>query len=62
MAEQETLFPEFSLEWKVRRATEIILLACQMSEEYYGKPLIVCYSGGKDSDVLLDIARKSGGV
>ena len=28
-----------------------------MSKEYYGKPAIVCYSGGKDSDVLLHLAE-----
>lgn len=29
-----------------------------MSKNYYNKPLIISYSGGKDSDVLLDIAIK----
>lgn len=28
-----------------------------MSKEYYGKPLIITYSGGKDSDVLLYLAE-----
>ena len=28
-----------------------------MSREYYGKPLIVTYSGGKDSDVMLRLAQ-----
>ena len=28
-----------------------------MSQTYYEKPLILCYSGGKDSDVLLHIAE-----
>lgn len=59
--EQLSFFPEETLDGKVERATQIIRLACDMSKEYYGKPLIICYSGGKDSDVLLDIARKSGG-
>ena len=27
-----------------------------MSQEYYHKPLIICYSGGKDSDVLVQLA------
>lgn len=31
-----------------------------MSEQYYGAPLAITYSGGKDSDVLLDLARESG--
>ena len=28
-----------------------------MSMRYYGKPAILCYSGGKDSDVLLHLAE-----
>lgn len=31
-----------------------------MSEHYYNKPVEVMYSGGKDSDVLLDLFKKSG--
>ena len=30
-----------------------------MSEQYYRKPLIITYSGGKDSDVLLDLALRA---
>ena len=30
-----------------------------MSEQYYQKPLVIAYSGGKDSDVLLDLAIKA---
>ena len=30
-----------------------------MSKTYYNAPLIICYSGGKDSGVLLDLAEKS---
>lgn len=29
-----------------------------MSKTYYNAPLIICYSGGKDSGVLLDLAEK----
>ena len=29
-----------------------------MSKKYYDKPLIITYSGGKDSDVMLDLAEK----
>lgn len=32
----------------------------EISKHYYGKPLMLCYSGGKDSDVILDLAIKSG--
>jgi len=31
-----------------------------MSERYYSKPLLICYSGGKDSDALLGIAALAG--
>ncbi len=43
---------------KIKEAEQALRLAAEMSEYYYKKPLIVCYSGGKDSDVLLDIAKK----
>lgn len=41
-------------------AIKKLQLAAKMSEQYYGKPLIIAYSGGKDSDVLLALARMSG--
>lgn len=31
-----------------------------MSEHYYQKPLLICYSGGKDSEIIVDLALKSG--
>lgn len=45
---------------KVQKAIERLKLAAQMSETYYKKPLIVTTSGGKDSDVCIDLALKSG--
>lgn len=33
-------------------------LGAKMAKTYYNKPLIVTYSGGKDSDVMLHIAEK----
>lgn len=45
---------------KEKEAIEVIRLAAKMSEQYYGKPLVITYSGGKDSDVLLHLAIKSG--
>ena len=42
---------------KIERSKEIIRLASRMSWEYYKKPMIVCYSGGKDSDVLLHLCE-----
>ena len=44
--------------WKIDKTIESLKLASEMSEEFYNKPLIITYSGGKDSDVLLDIARR----
>ena len=46
------------LQEKIHEAEEVLKLAAEMSRTYYGKPLILCYSGGKDSDVMLDIAKK----
>ena len=45
---------------KYEHSTEVLKLASQMSEQYYGKPLLLTYSGGKDSDVLLQLALESG--
>ena len=33
--------------------------AAQMSQQIYEKPLMITYSGGKDSDVLLHLAIKA---
>ena len=40
----------------IEKSKEALRLASKMSKQYYGKPLVVCYSGGKDSDVLLHLA------
>lgn len=45
---------------KVERSGEQIKLAAAMSLRYYEKPLLVCYSGGKDSDALVELALESG--
>lgn len=42
------------------RAIEIIRTGAEISHRYYHKPLLVTYSGGKDSDVLVDLTIKSG--
>lgn len=47
-----------SLKEKIQKAEQVLKLASEMSLTYYGKPLIICYSGGKDSDVMLDIAKR----
>lgn len=46
-----------TLSEKVEEAQRALKLAADMSREYYGKPLIVTYSGGKDSDVMLHLAE-----
>lgn len=43
---------------KIERSKKILKLASDMSEHYYHKPIIICYSGGKDSDVLLRLAME----
>jgi phosphoadenosine phosphosulfate reductase len=51
------------LNWNLKNeksAIEAIKLAAKMSGQYYKKPIQIAYSGGKDSDVLLDLALKSG--
>lgn len=42
------------------RAMARLQMASELSETYYEKPLLVAYSGGKDSDVCLELARRSG--
>lgn len=46
------------LEEHIKRAHQSLQLAAEMSEYYYHKPLIICYSGGKDSEIVLDMAKK----
>jgi len=41
-------------------AIERLRMAAQMSEHHYGKPLIVTTSGGKDSSVCVELARRAG--
>ena len=44
------------LEKKINDSKEILKLAADMSKEYYHNPLLLTYSGGKDSDVLVQLA------
>lgn len=41
---------------KIDKAIERLKIASEMSLKYYDKPLMICYSGGKDSDCLLQLA------
>lgn len=43
-----------------KRAIERIRTASRMSLHHYDKPLVCTYSGGKDSDVMLELFRRSG--
>lgn len=45
---------------KISKAIEAFKTAEKIAKDFYDKPLVVTYSGGKDSDVLLDLALKSG--
>lgn len=42
------------------KAIERIKMASQISLHHYGLPLIYTYSGGKDSDVMLEMFKRSG--
>lgn len=44
------------LQAKIEKAYEVLRLAVRMSKLYYQAPLICTYSGGKDSDVLAQLA------
>lgn len=44
----------------VQTAIERLKVASEMSLRRYKQPLVITYSGGKDSDVLLHLAEKSG--
>lgn len=42
------------------KAIERIKTASEMSLQHYGKPLVCTYSGGKDSDVMLELFKRAG--
>lgn len=43
-----------------KKAIERLKLASEMSLHHYGLPLVCTYSGGKDSDVMLELFKRSG--
>lgn len=47
------------LQKKVDRAVKLIQSAGKIASQH-GQPLEICYSGGKDSDVILELAKMSG--
>ena len=46
----------YILQGKIDESYKVLRLAAEMSQTYYEKPLILTYSGGKDSDVLVQLA------
>lgn len=46
----------YILQGKIDESYKVLRLAAEMSRTYYEKPLILTYSGGKDSDVLVQLA------
>ena len=45
---------------KITKAIEAFRTAEKIANDFYDRPVVVTYSGGKDSDVLLDLSLKSG--
>ena len=43
-----------------QKAIQRIRTASDMSLHHYGEPLVCTYSGGKDSDVMLELFKRSG--
>ena len=48
------------LQERIEEAKDILRLGSEMSLKYYKKPLLIAYSGGKDSDVVLSLAEETG--
>lgn len=44
---------------KLTKSMDVLKTAAGISQDFYNKPLVIAYSGGKDSDVLLDLAIKA---
>lgn len=65
--EQLTLFGDAepierikTFEEKLEHSKEVLRMAAGIADTYYHKPLIITYSGGKDSDVMLHLAMDVG--
>ena len=56
--EQEETKRPVTMAEKIEYAHRVLLLGAKMSMDFYGEPLMVAYSGGKDSDVLLRLAEE----
>lgn len=55
--EEEVIRKPMTLDEKIEESKKILKLAAEMSKTYYEKPMILAYSGGKDSSVLLHLAE-----
>lgn len=44
---------------KIEKSINVLKMAAEISQDFYKQPLIIAYSGGKDSDVMLDLALKA---
>lgn len=44
---------------ELQKAVQRVQMASDMSQVYFKQPLTVCYSGGRDSEVLVEIAKIS---
>lgn len=48
------------LEAKIEKSIAVLQTAATISKDWYDEPLIIAYSGGKDSDVLIHLALEAG--
>ncbi len=48
------------LKAKIEKSMEVLRTAAKISKDWYGEPLIIAYSGGKDSDVMIHLALEAG--
>lgn len=58
LTDRQTDRQTWTLDRKIEESIRALRLAADMSKTYYGAPLIVTYSGGKDSDVMLHLAER----
>lgn len=65
--EQMTLFgepvpikQEMRYEEKIEHSMDVLRTAADIADTFYHKSLIVCVSGGKDSDLMIELAIRSG--
>lgn len=56
LTDRQTDQPQ-TLAEKIEKSKQALRLAADMSKTYYNAPLILTYSGGKDSDVMLHLAE-----